>query len=242
MNATPALIASHLFALGFVLLVFSEMYRLNDVRNLLAFYGTFHQDPLNQWIHFFGVPGILWSLFLFFAHLPLLGQKVIKISGPGIPCHNVTYSSLLAAAYTVYYLYVDPIGGVLYFPVTYLKYVTVVRMVINDQRTSTKKFDMPRWYGTGRLLWIALFTQFLSWYLQIHLGHHFLEGSKPAILTSIGPTFTIAPLFAYYEGIWKLGINTGLQNQTLRLIAENTARLCRDGSTMRICKEAITTM
>ena len=53
---------------------------------------------------------------------------------------------------------------------------------------------------------------------------------------------TSAPLFAFYEGIWKLGINTNLQNEIIRAIAENTAKLCKDGSNMRICNEIIKTM
>ena len=48
-------------------------------------------------------------------------------------------------------------------------------MVIHDQQISTKKLDTPRWYGTGKVLSIALITQLLSWYLQIHPGHHHLE-------------------------------------------------------------------
>ena len=55
------------------------------------------------------------------------------------------------------------------------------------------------------------------------LKYHFsTQGSRPAILQSLGSTMTSAPLFAYYEGIWKLGINTNLQNDIISGIAQKT--------------------
>lgn len=76
----------------------------------------------------------------------------------------------------------------------------------------------------------------LAWYVQIHPGHVVIEGAKPAVLDSFGGALTSAPLFAFYEGVWLLGINKELQERTNTLVAEYTAELCAAGASMRVCE------
>ena len=66
----------------------------------------------------------------------------------------------------------------------------------------------------------------LCWYVQIHLGHKVIEGAQPAVLQSLGGALSVAPLFAFYEGLWFLGINKGLQESTRLLVEEYTQELC----------------
>jgi len=77
----------------------------------------------------------------------------------------------------------------------------------------------------------------LGWYVQIHPGHGIYEGAKPAVLQSIGGALTAAPLFAYYEGLWWMGLNKGLQLETKLLVDEYTVDLCRNGAKMRACRD-----
>jgi hypothetical protein len=47
----------------------------------------------------------------------------------------------------------------------------------------------------------------------------------------------VAPLFAFYEGLWLLGINKELQNSTSQLVAKYTYELCTSGTVaMRACE------
>jgi uncharacterized membrane protein YGL010W len=116
-------------------------------------------------------------------------------------------------------------------------YVTASNWTQQDQERQMKKTSLRQvpWTGTGTTLKIAAFIHILSWYVQIHPGHAIIEGAKPALLDSLGGALTSAPLFAFYEGLWFLGINKQLQQRTLSLVAENTARLCAQGATMRAC-------
>jgi uncharacterized membrane protein YGL010W len=178
-----------------------------DASSALGFYGVYHREPWNQCIHFFGVPLILWSMFIIMAHLPLpiLGKYRIKL--PWISRHAITWATLVTAGYALFYLHMDLVGGILYAPFLYAMYGSAVNLREEDQRAAQKKVDdSAHWLGTGRLLQFAVAAQVFAWYIQIHPGHAILEGAKPAVLDSFGGALTSAPLFAFYEGMWLLGV------------------------------------
>jgi uncharacterized membrane protein YGL010W len=203
----------------------------NDAKDALAFYGVYHQEPRNQLVHFFGVPGILWSMIIFMVHLPIpyFGNLVNK----SLPAdYQLTYGLVLTLFYLAFYLQIDPIGGTLYAPVLYAMYISSVYMHRSDQ----KKSGGTSWSGTGRLMIFAFVVHVLSWYVQIHLGHSIFEGAQPAVMQSLGGALTVAPLFAFYEGLWLAGVNTELQNETLQLVDKYTMELCSSGVNMRICE------
>lgn len=58
------------------------------------------------------------------------------------------------------------------------------------------------------------------------------------MLESLGGALSVAPLFAFYEGLWMLGINTALQESTRLLVDEYTLEICaRNGvGAMRACQ------
>jgi len=144
-----------------------------------------------------------------------------------------------ALFYLLFYFKIDPFGGALYAPVVYLWYVVAVNWTRQDQLRAKQQSaagKLVAWYGTTSVLQWAALIHVLSWYLQIHLGHVVIEGAKPALFDSLAGALSTAPLFAFYEGLWFLGINKALQLRTIELVAENTARLCAQGARMRICE------
>lgn len=207
-----------------------------DASSALGFYGVYHREPWNQLIHFFGVPLILWSILIMLAHLPLpfLGKYRIKI--PLTSKHPITWATLVTAGYALFYLEIDLVGGTLYAPFLYAMYVSAVNLREEDQKAAKKKADSAHWLGTGKLLQFAVSAHVFAWYIQIHPGHAIFEGAKPAVLDSFGGALTSAPLFAFYEGVWLLGINKGLQEKTNALVAQYTAEMCAAGAAMRICE------
>jgi len=58
-------------------------------------------------------------------------------------------------------------------------------------------------------------------------------------LTSVGGALTSAPLFAYYEGLWYIGLNKQLQDQTKELVDVYTKDLCDNGVVMRACADYV---
>eukprot|EP00533_Pseudo-nitzschia_delicatissima_P004321 CAMPEP_0116103784 /NCGR_PEP_ID=MMETSP0327-20121206/14076_1 /TAXON_ID=44447 /ORGANISM="Pseudo-nitzschia delicatissima, Strain B596" /LENGTH=246 /DNA_ID=CAMNT_0003595931 /DNA_START=306 /DNA_END=1046 /DNA_ORIENTATION=- len=237
-NSMPSsLLVAHLacFSLSFV--VIKSFWEFEDASGALASYGVYHRVGWNQVIHFFGVPGILWSLLICFVHVPI----------PIVGDRSVNYANFMAICYTLYYFSIDPLGAALYAPFIYAMYTSAVKLRQTDQAEAEKALKANgnnsgvEWYGTGKALRFALMVHFFCWYIQIHPGHAIIEGAKPAVLTGLGSALSTAPLFAFYEGLWLLGINKGLQESTQLLVDEYTQELCTKHGIdfMRACRTLV---
>jgi len=301
---TYSFLFAHIVASILFYTVIQGALSFQHINEALAFYGVYHQDPTNQIIHFFGVPCLIWSLFVFLAHLKV--PSIILTAGssksardgndgdddrwniniPGAPSHTINYATCLSTGYVGFYLYLDRFGGLAFAPFAYLLYITAVSFTVQDQvkaakvllerqtmlrstrpttatvndntaanattattmnelppckNTTTKpnnlKIKIP-WTGTGQALKKAGLLHILGWYVQIHPGHKIFEGAKPALMASVGGALTSAPLFAFYEGLWFLGIHKGLQDETIELVREYTRDLCKSGDVvMRVCEK-----
>lgn len=231
---TPGLWVAHGLCLGLSVIVAKAAWSFQNKESAMAFYGVYHRDGWNQLIHFFGVPGIIWSILMCQAHLPLTSTIILRM--PLTQPHLITWATVWFASYTIFYITIDPIGAVLYLPFMYTFYATSVNWTVDDQRRAKKKYGKVSWTGTGRILRIAGVVQFLSWYVQIHPGHLILEGAAPAVTQSIGGALTTAPLFAFYEAIWLAGFRRDFHQAVLRLVDQYTAELCRSGVVMRACE------
>lgn len=195
----------------------------------MAFYGVYHREPLNQLIHFFGVPVIVWTILVFQAHLPLTTHLTLNL--PGMQ-HHPTWATLSTVFYLLYYFKIDALGALMYAPIWCFMYFTAVLWTIRDQTRAPKK----SWTGTGYVLRLAGLFHVLAWYIQIHPGHKIIEGAQPAILQSVGGALFTGPMFAFYEGIWYLGLRKGFQQEVLMLVEKYTRELCTKGALMRACE------
>ena len=236
----PGLIALHLLFLAVTILDIHAVLGFANAESALAFYGGYHREPMNQAIHFLGVPLIMVTAFMAGAHLPLMSWK---LNLPGMPQHYFSWATLWCIFYNIFYLSVDSVGGALYSPVLYIMYLIAVRWTAHDQKLAeanlTKKADKAKaiipWSGTGRVLTWALRLHLLSWWVQIVPGHKMIEGAQPALMQSIGGAMTTAPLFAFYEAVWALGLRRDLHHKVLGLVDEYTKDLCEKGVKMRAC-------
>ena len=62
--------------------------------------------------------------------------------------------------------------------------------------------------------------------MQIHPGHKIAEGVKPALMDSLAQALGVAPLFAFYEGLWYMGFAPELKAQVVELVAARRADMC----------------
>lgn len=166
----------------------------------MVFYGVYHREPLNQLIHFFGVPVIVWTILIFQAHLPLTTR--FTLTWPGMP-HHPTWATVSTVFYLLYYFKIDALGALMYAPIWCFMYFTSVSWTVRDQFRSTS--SKKSWTGTGHVLRLASLFHVIAWYIQIHPGHMIIEGAQPAILQSVGGALFTGPMFAFYEGIWHYG-------------------------------------
>ncbi|CAB9526398.1 Protein of unknown function (DUF962) [Seminavis robusta] len=228
-NITPGLAFSHCFSAILFAFLCAHALKIKQVRDELGFYWIYHSHPMNQLVHFFFVPTLLWTSSIYFVHLELAN---ITISLPFIPTHRINHSTIWMSFFAVLYTSLDPVGGALYLPILYFfHYGSAVWLHERDQRASKYR----SWNGTGKLLQWAFLVHVGSWAIQIWAHQHY-ENGRPALMDSLAQSLTIAPLFAFYEGLWSLGINGPLKQHTLEQAEILTKNFCSSDSLMNVCQ------
>ena len=81
-----------------------SMMEARSFEEELAFYGSYHQDPINQAIHFVFVPTIWWSICVFMAYVDIPGLKGATVPGTK---HPLTFATIMYLVYASYYLQLD---------------------------------------------------------------------------------------------------------------------------------------
>ncbi|GLC44102.1 hypothetical protein PLESTB_000929100 [Pleodorina starrii] len=192
-----------------------------DLPEQLAFYGSYHNHPLNQLIHFVCVPAILWSLFVWLAAAgPLLPTPPSLSPATFTPWLSPAWAAalqptnpafLLAAAYGSFYLLLDFFAGA--------SWGLCVGLPLAWSATGFASSGVARPWA-----W-ALGVHVLAWYLQIHPGHAVLERRKPALMDSLVQAFALAPLFVWFELLFLLGYRPALREQLKRRVGELIAQM-----------------
>mgnify|MGYP001081893317 CR=1 FL=1 len=71
----------------------------------------------------------------------------------------------------------------------------------------------------------ALVAHVVAWYMQIHPGHGIFEGRKPALLDNLFQSLVLAPLFVWFEVLFKFGYRKSFHKQLLQRIDERLAEV-----------------
>merc|ERR1712038_777973 len=156
MTSTSYFLA-HTFSIVLLTLIVKSFISYSSITDALAFYGVYHRNPINQLIHFVGVPASVWSMMIIQSHLnvPLIS---FTVNIPGTSPHKATYSTLIFAIYTLCYLYLDPYGGLFFFPFIYVLYITSTSLTLKDKKeaklqkgngANAKPSSTVSWTGTG---------------------------------------------------------------------------------------------
>lgn len=142
----------------------------------MSFYLRYHRHPKNKLTHFFGVPLIMFSLFV------LLGLVKIPLGEV-----SITAASMLAIVVLAYYFYLDAVLAVA------MTLFTAVLLIAANRVCAM---------GTTTALIVFALTFVGGWILQL-IGHAF-EGKRPALVDNFFQVF-IAPIFLMAEVFFALG-------------------------------------
>ncbi|KAF2260608.1 DUF962-domain-containing protein [Lojkania enalia] len=169
---------------------------LFDLKKNLVFYGSYHREPTNVKIHMTFVPILLATGFLFGTNTPSLrspARLAPLLSKLHLPLNLGTLS---AATYSTIYILLSPNAAGL----TIAPLVLAAASLAN--RLQTK-------YNSTKVNSIAVAVHVASWIVQF-IGHGKFEGRKPALLDNLVQALVLAPLFVWYEVLFKLGFYKGL--------------------------------
>ncbi len=79
-------------------------------------------------------------------------------------------------------------------------------------------------YNTTKVNAIAIGVHIISWILQF-VGHGKYEGRKPALLDNLVQALFLAPLFVWYEFLFKMGFYQGLKKEVDAAIEVEVAKM-----------------
>jgi uncharacterized membrane protein YGL010W len=145
-------------------------------------YGAYHRDPRNKLTHFFGVPLVTFSLFLFLGWFRFVHPEVLPI----------TAATLFYLAVCVYYFRLDWAIALIQLPFT-------LTLLIAADWVARQSLSMS---GS---IFLAAFV--VGWIIQL-VGHA-IEGRRPALADNLLQIFN-APLFLTVEALGLAGLRKDL--------------------------------
>ncbi|KAI8326074.1 DUF962 domain-containing protein [Martensiomyces pterosporus] len=170
-----------------------------DLKTEFVKYGEYHANKVNVAIHMVFVPTILWTGISMFTHLipaqlftypAPLAALLSWIPGPA-PLEN--FATLVMLGYTIFYLILDQVAGLLIVPVMYTFVVTAEQYAIS----SPSAFS------------VSLGVFIFSWIVQF-IGHGVFEKRAPALLDNLLQAIVMAPFFVFLEALFALGYRPDL--------------------------------
>ncbi|KAF2179797.1 DUF962-domain-containing protein [Zopfia rhizophila CBS 207.26] len=178
-----------------------------DLKKQLVFYGAYHRDPTNVKIHMACVPILLATGFLFGTNTPSLPtpQRLQRLNLP------LNLGTLAATLYSTLYITLSPnLAGASLTPI-----IMASAAFVNRLRSK---------YNMTKVNSIAVAVHVVSWIAQF-IGHGKYEGRKPALLDNLVQALFLAPLFVWYEALFKLGFYKGLQREVEMGVEEEVRRI-----------------
>ena len=149
------------------------------MKNRLEFYRSFHQHPINRFIHGICIPMIVFTTMnLIQSNNLSINLKIIIYN----LTDNVYYVdiNLFRVVYTIYCIYYLTISfKILVVMSSYLYLISLI--------SSYFIINYPNWYN------LNLYLMAFAWIFQF-IGHY-IEGNRPALLTSLTQAVFQAPLF-----------------------------------------------
>jgi uncharacterized membrane protein YGL010W len=158
---------------------------MTSLKEQLDSYAAYHRDPRNKLTHFFGVPLVTFSLFLFLSWLRFY-------YAPDLP---ITAAALFYLIVMIYYLRLDWSITLIQAPFTLVLLALADRVAL-----------LP--FGFSLSIFVATFV--LGWIIQL-VGHA-IEGRRPALADNLLQIFN-APLFLTVEVLSLLGMRRDLMQQ-----------------------------
>ncbi|MCK0536729.1 Mpo1 family 2-hydroxy fatty acid dioxygenase [Alcanivorax quisquiliarum] len=156
---------------------------MRNLQQFLADYGESHQNPVNQWVHFFCVPAIFFSTLGLLWLVPI-GQWLGLEGGAA---RWVNGATVLGALSAIVYLRLS--FGVFLLMVAWFAASVAGILAIQSAGWS--------------LFWISLVVWVVAWAVQVW-GHK-VEGKKPSFVEDL-VFLLIGPIFVCVEIAARLGL------------------------------------
>lgn len=165
---------------------------MKTLEEQMSYYLRYHRHPKNRLTHFFGVPLIMFALFV------LLGLVRVPLGDHG----SISAASVLALGVLAYYFRLDAV-----LAVAMTLFSAVLLLAANRVCA----------LGTEVALVVFGVTFVGGWVLQ--LAGHAIEGRRPALVDNLFQVF-VAPIFLMAEVFFALGYKRETAERVEQLAAQ----------------------
>jgi len=121
---------------------------------------------------------------------------------------ETNWATLLASAFFLYYLILEPLGALLYFPQAVLQVLTATAFTR---------------YNSNQLS-ISSALHIVGWIAQF-AAHTIAEKRAPALFDNILGAFVLAPFFVHLENLFFFGFKPDLHKRIQNLVGIEIARI-----------------
>ena len=176
-----------------------------DLKEQLVFYGSYHNNRINQAIHFVFVPIIMWTVSVWLAYTPAIQtQHLLEMDNDTYLIPNASFALIMG--YAVYYTVLDVVAGASW----------------------SVCVGLPMWWSSEAFrdvvpnAWAwALGVHIVGWVMQIYPGHMLAEKRRPALMDSFFQSLVLAPLFVWFELLFLIGYKPVLRSEVESLVRAN---------------------
>ena len=172
-----------------------------DIRKSFPFYGSYHHNDINKYIHIGFVP-IIFSTALRFVNSVPIGNLRIPDAITSVlmqPQGKVlSMADVVVVFYAATFIKMHPVAGGLYAPVLALMH----------------------YFGTvtlANMLPLAIALHLIGWISQF-VGHGVFEKRKPALVDNLFQSIHAAVFFVWIEALFMMGWNPSLERELEALI------------------------
>ncbi|KAH9847863.1 DUF962-domain-containing protein [Lenzites betulinus] len=183
--------------------------KLFSVRHQLAFYGTYHNHPVNVAIHTIFVPCILWTLLIICARVLPWPQAFPRyhLTINEWLAFDLNWSALWMIVNLTYYYILEPTAALIYTPEWIL-------IALSSASFAYRTEWMP----------FVVILQIASWASQV-IGHSCAEGRSPALAENLLGALVLAPFFVHIEILFGFGYKPELRAHVNSLVKVAIARM-----------------
>ncbi|KAK9119198.1 hypothetical protein Scep_017291 [Stephania cephalantha] len=164
------------------------MSGLFDLERHFAFYGAYHSNPVNIFIHMLFVWPILFTFLVLLHFTPtLFNLPLIQVSPFGTLVLNIGF--FLTVVYSLFYVFLDKKSGSLAALLCFCCWVGASSLAGH--------------LGYSLAWKVVLAAQLFCWTGQF-IGHGVFEKRAPALLDNLAQAFIMAPFFVLLEALQML--------------------------------------
>ncbi|KAK4218778.1 Protein of unknown function (DUF962) domain containing protein [Rhypophila sp. PSN 637] len=176
-----------------------------NLEKQLTFYGAYHHNSVNVFIHIVCVPLILFSAFEIASNYGPFFDLPSWLQIPYLTPNVGTFAALL---YGGLYVLLEPVAG------TALALICLGAAAFTNYLRIQNPTEVTQW---------AIAIHVVSWILQF-IGHGKFEGRAPALLDNLFQAFFLAPLFVWLEVLFAIGYRPDLQSRVSKAVEIEIAK------------------